>query len=109
MTSTGSEELPVERGAFYIMDRGYIDVQRLRRIDQTGAFFVIRDRCDVRYYVAEPRPVDRSTNLPQRPVHTGSMAPMLPSTGPACCAASASTILDTPAACLLGPIVGRRR
>lgn len=57
------DELPVEPGAFYIMDRGYIDFQRLRRIDNAGAFFVIRDRCDVRYYVAESRPVDRSTNL----------------------------------------------
>lgn len=51
------DELPIEPGAFYIMDRGYIDFQRLRRIDQAGAFFVIRDRCDVRYYVAASRPV----------------------------------------------------
>lgn len=57
------DELPIEPGAFYIMDRGYIDFRRLRRIAEAGAFFVIRDRPDVRYYVAASRPVDRSTSL----------------------------------------------
>ncbi len=57
------DELPVEPGAFYIMDRGYIDFRRLRRIADAGAFFVIRARPDVRYYVAASRPVDRSTAL----------------------------------------------
>ena len=55
--------LPIEPGAFYIMDRGYIDFRRLRRIAEAGAFFVIRDRPDVRYYVAASRRVDRTTNL----------------------------------------------
>jgi hypothetical protein len=54
------DDLPIEPGSFYVMDRGYIDFRRLRRIAQAGAFFVIRDRPDVRYYVAASRPVDRS-------------------------------------------------
>lgn len=57
------DELPIEPGAFYIMDRGYIDFRRLRRIAKAGNFFVIRDRPDVRYYVAASRRVDRTTNL----------------------------------------------
>jgi len=57
------DELPVEPGAIYVMDRGYIDFARLARIDQAGAFFVIRERPDVRYYVAASRKVDRSTSL----------------------------------------------
>jgi hypothetical protein len=57
------DDLPIEPGSFYVMDRGYIDFRRLRRIAQAGAFFVIRDRPDVRYYVAASRPVDRSTSL----------------------------------------------
>ena len=57
------DELPIEPGAFYIMDRGYIDFRRLRRLAEAGALFVIRDRPDVRYYVAASRPVDRSTSL----------------------------------------------
>jgi hypothetical protein len=36
------DQLPIEAGAFYIMDMGYIDYQRLFRIQQAGAFFVIR-------------------------------------------------------------------
>lgn len=54
------DDLPIEPGSFYVMDRGYIDFRRLRRIAQAGAFFVIRDRPDVRYYVVASRPVDRS-------------------------------------------------
>lgn len=57
------DDLPIEPGSFYVMDRGYIDFRRLRRINQAGAFFVIRDRPDVRYYVAASRPVDRTTTL----------------------------------------------
>jgi hypothetical protein len=36
--------LPVEAGAFYIMDRAYLDFARLYRLHQTGAFFVTRAR-----------------------------------------------------------------
>jgi IS4 transposase len=34
--------IPVEAGAFYIMDRGYLDFARLHKMHQTGAFFVTR-------------------------------------------------------------------
>jgi hypothetical protein len=34
--------LPVEAGAFYVMDRGYVDFARLYEIHQAGAFFVTR-------------------------------------------------------------------
>ena len=57
------DELPIEPGAFYVLDRGYVDFHRLRRIAEAGAFFVIRERPDVRYYVAASRPVDRTTAL----------------------------------------------
>jgi IS4 transposase len=58
-----TDELPVEPGAIYVKDRGYIDFARLARIDRAGAFFVIRERPDVRYYVAASRKVDRTTPL----------------------------------------------
>ncbi len=57
------DELPIEPGSYYVMDRGYIDFRRLRRIAQAGAFFIIRDRPDIRYYVAASRPVDRTSTL----------------------------------------------
>ena len=34
--------LPIEAGAFYVMDRGYVDFDRLFKIHQAGAFFVTR-------------------------------------------------------------------
>jgi IS4 transposase len=34
--------MPIEAGAFYIMDRGYLDFSRLYAMHQTGAFFVTR-------------------------------------------------------------------
>ena len=36
------DQLLIEAGAFYIMDRGYLDFSRLYNIHQRGAFFVIR-------------------------------------------------------------------
>lgn len=54
---------PIEPGSYLVMDRGYIDFQRLRRIAQAGAFFVVRDRRDIKYYTAQSRPVDRTTTL----------------------------------------------
>lgn len=55
------DHVPVEPGSYLIMDRGYIDFRRLHRIAQAGAFFIIRDRPDVKYYTAQSRPVDRTT------------------------------------------------
>lgn len=71
------DDLPIEPGSFHVMDRGYIDFRRLRRIAQAGAFFVIRDRPDVLYYVAASRPVDRSDVLrfDQSMRFNGSCAP----------------------------------
>jgi IS4 transposase len=34
--------MPIEAGAFYVMDRGYLDFARLYVIHKTGAFFVTR-------------------------------------------------------------------
>jgi len=55
--------LPVEPGAYYLMDRGYVDLQRLRRIATSGAYFVVRERDDVLRYVVQSRPVDRTGPL----------------------------------------------
>lgn len=38
-----------EPGAFYIMDRGYLDFTRLFKLDQAGAFFVIRAKKKILY------------------------------------------------------------
>ena len=36
------DQLPVEPGAYYIMDRGYVDYARLYQIDQQKAFYITR-------------------------------------------------------------------
>ncbi|MEO7726594.1 MAG: IS4 family transposase [Burkholderiales bacterium] len=53
----------IEAGAFYIMDRGYLDFERLYALDQAGGFFVTRAKRNLdarRLYSAT---VDRSTGL----------------------------------------------
>ena len=38
-----------EAGAFYVMDRGFFDLQRLHRLAQAAAFFVIRAKTNLRF------------------------------------------------------------
>jgi hypothetical protein len=57
------DEIPIEAGSYYVMDRGYLDLRRLQRFTREGAFFVIRERPDLSYYVVESRPVNRNTTL----------------------------------------------
>ncbi len=55
--------LPLEPGAFYIMDRGYLDFVRLARLDRAEVYFVVRSKRHVRFRVVESRAVDKSTGL----------------------------------------------
>ena len=57
------DELPVQSGSYYVMDRGYLDFSRLHRLHQAGAFFVTRLKSNTRFYVAASRPVDQSAGL----------------------------------------------
>jgi DDE family transposase/uncharacterized protein DUF4372 len=57
------DELPIEAGAIYIMDRGYLDFARLARIARAGAFFVIRAKSNLKFYVVESRAVDKTSGL----------------------------------------------
>ncbi len=41
--------LPIEAGAFYVMDRGYLDFARLYKMHQAGAFFVTRAKSNRHY------------------------------------------------------------
>jgi len=55
--------LPVEPGAFYVMDRGYLDFERLYRLHQAKAFFVTRAKSNSKLKRVLSLPVDRSTGL----------------------------------------------
>lgn len=46
------DDLPVEAGSFYVMDRGYVHFARLLRFTHAGAFFVTRAKNKMRYQVA---------------------------------------------------------
>src|SRR5664280_1655093 len=83
--------LLIEAGAFYIMDRGYLDFERLYALDQAGGFFVTRasktsmhGACIRRRWIAI-----RGSSATRPSPLTASMPP---STTPATCAASAIAI-----------------
>jgi hypothetical protein len=55
--------LPIEAGAFYVMDRGYLDFTRLYRLHQMGGFFVTRAKANTNARRIYSSPVDRATGL----------------------------------------------
>jgi Domain of unknown function (DUF4372)/Transposase DDE domain len=50
-------------GSYIVMDRGYIDFERLYRFNQALAFFVIRAKGDLQFKRRQSRPIDPSTGL----------------------------------------------
>jgi len=50
-------------GAYYVIDRGYLDFKRLFRITQAGAWFVTRLKSNIHYYVAESRSVNKEDGV----------------------------------------------
>jgi hypothetical protein len=57
------DQLIFEPGAFYIIDRGYLDFNRLYAIHQASAFYVIRAKSNFRFKRLYSRPVDKSTGV----------------------------------------------
>lgn len=57
------DEMIIETGAFYIMDRGYLDFLRLHRIHEKQAFFITRAKSNTKWKRLYSRPVDRLTGL----------------------------------------------
>jgi hypothetical protein len=57
------DELRLEAGAIYIMDRGYLDFERLHRFTDEAAFFVTRTKKGIRFRRRTSRPVDFATGL----------------------------------------------
>src|SRR5690606_4828306 len=57
------DQLLPEAGAFYIMDRGFTDFERLYRFHASGSFFVIRARSNLKMKRRYSHPVDRSVGL----------------------------------------------
>ena len=55
--------LPIEAGAFYVMDRGYLDFTRLYKMHQAGAFFVTRAKRNMNARRVYSGAVDRTTGM----------------------------------------------
>jgi DDE family transposase/uncharacterized protein DUF4372 len=52
-----------EPGAFYVMDRGYHDFERLYALHQAGSFFVTRARSNTQFKRIDARPVNKTAGL----------------------------------------------
>jgi hypothetical protein len=57
------DELLLEPGAFYVMDRAYVDFKRLYAFVVDCAFFVTRSKRGIRFSRGEARPVDYATGV----------------------------------------------
>lgn len=57
------DDLILEPGAIYVMDRAYLDFSRLHRIQQTPAFFVTRAKANFSRKRLYSRPVDKTTGI----------------------------------------------
>jgi len=57
------DDIALEAGAFYVMDRGYIDFQRLHGFTLHSAFFVVRSKSGMRIRRRYSRSVDKTTGL----------------------------------------------
>jgi hypothetical protein len=57
------DQLVPEPGAFYVMDRGYVDFGRLHQFELAGAFFVTRSKAGLQLNRLVSRPVDKRTGV----------------------------------------------
>jgi hypothetical protein len=57
------DQLLPEPGAFYIMDRGFLDFERLYRFHEAGSFFVTRGKSNLKVQRRYSHPVNRTTGL----------------------------------------------
>ncbi len=59
----GLDLLQLEAGAYYVMDRGYLDFERLYTFNQVPAFFVTRAKANMQYNRRYSHPVNKETGL----------------------------------------------
>ena len=57
------DEIFPEAGAFYVVDRGYVDFKRLYRFTLSAAFFVVRTKSNVLLQRRYSHPVDKTTGV----------------------------------------------
>jgi uncharacterized protein DUF4372/DDE family transposase len=70
------DEIRFQPGAFYVMDRGYLDFKRLYAFALNSAFFVIRSKQSLNFRRRSSHPVDKATGL--RSDQTGVLTSFYP-------------------------------
>jgi IS4 transposase len=57
------DHVPIQQDCIYVLDRGYLNFVRLRRLTEHKAYFVVRSRRDLSFRVVRSAPVDKSAGL----------------------------------------------
>ncbi len=57
------DQIPLERGAFHVMDRAYLDFARLMNVETAEAKFVVRNKRQIKFRVKASRVVDKDGGL----------------------------------------------
>lgn len=55
--------IPIQKGSYYIMDKGYIDYERLYNMKQEKAYFVVRAKDNLKFKRLSAQPVDKSLGI----------------------------------------------
>ena len=57
------DQIPYERGSYYIFNRGYNDFERLYSIQMTGAYFVLRAKGNLKFNRMYSKPIDKEAGV----------------------------------------------
>jgi hypothetical protein len=57
------DEFPIEEGSYYLLDKGYIDFEKLHRIHKAPAYFVVRAKENFAFVRLHSRPVDKKSGV----------------------------------------------
>jgi hypothetical protein len=57
------DELLFEKDAFYVMDKAYVDFERLFKITKANSFFVVRAKDNLNFRCIKSQKIDKSTGL----------------------------------------------
>lgn len=55
--------IPIQKGSYYIMDKGYIDYERLYKMKQERAYFVVRAKDNLKFKRLSAQPVDKGLGI----------------------------------------------
>lgn len=66
------DEIVIEPGAFYVLDKAYVDFARLSKIDEAKGFFVVRFKSNIKFQRTNSRPVNSPVIMDQVGQLTGA-------------------------------------